>query len=116
MCVLCYTPVSAFGEITVIGGPFVAAAVIRIRERLGLGSPSDEAQSDPDRSHASDTLATHAPAPATMKASGRAASGASGPSSTPTGTPTAGMSIAHLRAQIVAKAPATAAMPASHLA
>lgn len=72
MCVLCYTPFTAIGEVSVFGGPFVAAAVIRMRARLGLASPAADDQEglDPDRTHASETHTTHAAAPAVMNASG----------------------------------------------
>lgn len=72
MCVLCYTPFTAIGEVSAFGGPFVAAALIRMRTRLGLTSPSpdDQAEMDPERSHASATHTAQAAAPAVTNASG----------------------------------------------
>jgi len=69
MCVLCYTPGMAIGEIALVGGPFVAAAVIRMRKRLGLAT-SDDDQSAPERSQISETHVAQAEAPAMMNASG----------------------------------------------
>ena len=71
MCVLCYTPFTAIGEVSVFGGPFLAAAVIRMRERLGMASATDDqTEPDPERTHASATHTAHAAAPAVTNASG----------------------------------------------
>jgi hypothetical protein len=58
----------AIGEVALVGGPFVAAAVIRMRKRLGPATSGD--QSAPERSQTSETHVAQAEAPATMHASG----------------------------------------------
>lgn len=70
MCVFCYNPGLAIGEITLVAGPIAGAVVQRIKSTLGLATPSEEAQSEPTRTHTSDTAETTAPAAAAMNAAG----------------------------------------------
>jgi hypothetical protein len=70
MCVFCYNPGLAIGEITLVAGPVAGAVIQRIRASLGLATPSDEPQCEPVRTHASDTADTAAPAAAAMNAAG----------------------------------------------
>ncbi len=70
MCVFCYNPGLAIGEITLVAGPIAGAVVQRIKSTLGITASSEDAQSDPIRSHHSDTAETAAPAAAAMNATG----------------------------------------------
>ena len=70
MCVFCYNPGLAIGEITLVAGPIAGSVVQRIRAALGRTPPSDEPQAEPMRTHISETAETTAPAPAAMNAAG----------------------------------------------
>ena len=70
MCVLCNNPGLVIGEITIVAGPIAGVVVQRIRATLGLATPSDDDQSEPSRTHHSETAATAAPAAAAMNAVG----------------------------------------------
>jgi hypothetical protein len=70
MCVFCYNPGLAIGEITLVAGPIAGTVIQRIKTRLGLATPSVETQSEPMRTHTSDTAVTAAPAAAAMNAAG----------------------------------------------
>jgi len=70
MCVFCYNPGLAIGEITLVAGPIAGVVIQRIKATLGLATPSDEPQSEPRCTHTSDAAETAAPAAAAMNAAG----------------------------------------------
>jgi hypothetical protein len=74
MCVFCYVPGTAIGEITLVGGPIVGATWKRVRHVFGAGTEPVEdgasAQPEPARSHAKPAQATPAAAAAQMNATG----------------------------------------------
>ena len=74
MCVFCYNPGLAIGEITLVGGPIAGAVWTRVRRTFGCApepaeDPAD-GQAEPSRSHASPAQATAAAAAAQMNATG----------------------------------------------
>jgi len=74
VCVFCYVPGTAIGEIALVGGPIVGATWKRMRGVFGaVDEPADEAtsgQPEPARSHAKPVQATPAAAAAQMNATG----------------------------------------------
>ncbi len=74
MCVFCYNPGLAIGEITLVGGPFVGAAVHRVRRALRGGADPEvdgaAAQPEPARSHTSAEAAQAEAAAAATNATG----------------------------------------------
>lgn len=63
MCVVCYTPAMAIGEIALVGGPFVAAAVIKVRRALGYEDIGEDGGADAPRVSAPPRIQSR-PAPA----------------------------------------------------
>jgi hypothetical protein len=70
MCVVCYNPAIIVGELTIVGGPFVAVTARRLADRFRNRAESAPAQSRPVRTHQRDTAAAAAPAAAAIHAVG----------------------------------------------
>lgn len=70
MCVLCYNPGIVIGELTLVGGPLAAMAAQRLKRSFGVATHDDEPQSEPLRTHQSDSAATVAPTAAATNAVG----------------------------------------------
>ncbi len=69
MCLVCYSPGIAIGELSMIGGPLLVAATVSIRRRLGYVDEEGSADgAGALRSHQSANAASRDAAPAAMNA------------------------------------------------